>query len=186
MTDVYELARQAEQNPAQVDFLAMRQAYVQSDAYQPIKHISQSKLMQITDSVQDFGEVVTTCKNILLTNPLDLEARMALAMAYEKVGDAINAERQHAFAEAMLDAILSTGDGKSFEKAFKLVAANEAWTVMRSFGIRVTSQEQHQKDGRVYDVFTGKLGDNVVSVYFDVTDHARFLDNTLEDQADDS
>jgi|GEM_PF-4841668 len=179
MSDFYDLAQVAEANPQTADFAALRQAYVQSDAYRPFKHIPQSKLMQITNSVDGFGEVVDTCKNILLSNPLDLEARMLLAIAYEKAGDTQESEKHHQFAEKMIDAIIATGDGKSFEQAFVIIAENEAWTLMRSFGIKAKTQERHQKDGKIYDVFLGKRGEDEVKVYFDVTLLIQNFDETL-------
>ena len=185
MSDFYELAEQAADNPASADFASLRAAYVAGDAYRPLKHITRQKLMQITDGVTDFAEVVRTCQDILKSNPLDLEARMMLAHAQEKSGAGPAAEKSHAFAERMLDAILATGDGKSFETAFPLVAENEAWTVMRVFGIKARSQERHRWEGRVYDVFEGKLRGDDVTIYFDVTDPVRVLDETLE-RSDDS
>ena len=185
MSNFHDLAQQAEDNPAAADFASLRAAYVAGDAYRPLKHITRQKLMQITDSVTDFDEVVRTCRDILKSNPLDLEARMMLAHAQEKSGDGRAAEKTHAFAERMLDAILMTGDGKSFETAFQLVAENEAWTVMRVFGIKARSKERHRREDRVYEVFEGKLGGDDVKAYFDVTDPVRVLDETLE-RSDDS
>ena len=181
MSDFYELAHAAEADPAGANFAALRQAYVQSDAYRPYKHISQQKLMQITNSVADFQEVVNTCLNILQGNALDLEARMTLAIAYEKIGKSDEARKTHLFAEHMLDAILATGDGKSFESAFRLVADTEAWTVMRSFGIKARSHTRHRRDDGVFDVFEGKIDDRAVTVYFDVTDHVRVVDAMMID-----
>jgi hypothetical protein len=180
MSEFDDLAAQAEANPTGADFAKLRAAYVVGDAYRPLKHITRQKLMQITDSVTDFDEVVRTCQDILKSNPLDLEARMMLAHAQEKSGDGAAAEKSHTFAERMLDAILATGDGKSFETAFHLVAENEAWTVMRTFGIKARSRERHRRDDRVFDVFEGKIGRDDVTVHFDVTDPVRVLDETLE------
>jgi len=180
-----DLAAQAEDNPAEADFATLRAAYVAGDAYRPLKHITRQKLMAITDSVTDFGEVVRTCQDILKSNPLDLEARMMLAHAQEKSGDAASAEKTHTFAERMLDAILATGDGKSFGTAFHLVAEFEAWTVMRTFGIKASSQERLRREDRVFDVFEGKIGKDDVTIYFDVTDPVRVLDETLERSDDE-
>lgn len=184
--DFDALAEAAELDPANADFAALRQVYVQSDAYRPLKHILQSKLMQITDNVSDFNEVAATCQNILAANPLDLEARMLLAFTLDRLGDGRAAERNHAFAERLLDSILETGDGKSFESAFVLVAEAEAWTVLRTFGIQANEQTRHRRDDGVFDVFEGILDEEAVTVYFDVTTPVAVLDETLEHEKTDN
>jgi hypothetical protein len=176
----YGLARGAQQDPASADFALLRRAYVESDAYRPLKHISHTQLMQITDSASGFEEVIETCRNIVEAVPLDLEAWRVLALAYEKAGDKSSADKANLFTERLLDSILATGDGKSFETAFQLVAQNEAWVVMRVFGIRARSQEEVRQNGRVYEVFDGKIDEREVKIYFDVTDPVRVLDETLE------
>jgi len=179
MSDFYDLVRQAELDPTNTDFAALRLAYVQSDTYRPLKHISQTRLMQITNNAANFTEVATICQNILQANPLDLEARMMLATAQEQLGDPA-AERTHAFAESLLDAILASGDGKSLESPFKLVSALEAWTVLRVFGIKASTQTREQLGDRVYDVFMGKLDETNVTVYFDITLTVPVLRTTLD------
>lgn len=180
MSDFYALAHAAENDPDSADFALLRQAYVESPHYQPLKHILQSKLKQITDAAQSLDEVVNTCQNILKNSPLDLEARMLLGAVYAEMGQMEQAEQTRRFAENLLDAILSSGDGKSLASAFRLVAEAEAWTVMRVFGIKATGQERiRAEDGRVYDVFQGKLDDREMSIHFDVTDPVRVLDDTL-------
>ena len=184
MSDFYELAHTAEDDPDSADFAALRAAYVKSDAYRPYKHIPQQKLLHITNTAADFTEVVDTCTNILHSNPADLEARMTLAIALEKTGNPDQARKAHMFAERMLDAILTTGDGKSFESAFRLVSDTEAWTVMRSFGIKAKSHTRHRREDGVFDVYEGIINDRAVTVYFDVTDPVRIVDSMTTDEPD--
>jgi hypothetical protein len=179
MSDFFALAQQAEADPSTADFAALRQAYVASPAYRPFKHILHSKLRQITDSAQNLDEVLKICRDLLTANPLDLEARMMLAFLLEKSGQTAAAEREHVFAERLLDAILATGDGKSFEKAIQVVAEAEMWTVMRAFGIQAEGQERHQREGRVYDVFTGAIDGRAVTIYFDATLPAQHFDTDI-------
>lgn len=181
MSDFLARAQTAQESPDQADFAALRRDYVESAVYRPLKHIPQTKLMQITDNAADFHEVIQTCRSLIDAVPLDLEAWRVLALAYEQVGDTDNATRAHRFTEGLLDSILATGNGKSLETAFHLVAENEAWTVMRVFGIRAKGQERLRQDGRVYDIFEGALDDRTVKIYFDVTDPVRVLDQTVDD-----
>ncbi len=183
MSDFFARAKAAEQDPHNADFAALRQAYMHSDAYRPFKHIRQEKLMRITDSAAGFEDVRQACQNILDANPLDLEARMLLGVAYEQLGEAQRAEQAHTFAERLLDAILATGDGKSLETAFVIAAEAEAWTIMRVFGIRAREGERILQDDRVYEAFKGTLDGEAVTIYFDVTAPAQALDDTLGNNA---
>jgi hypothetical protein len=181
MSQLSELLRLAEQDPSAADFAALRAAYRQDPDYRTNikKHISQAKLMQITDAAKDFAEVAATCQGLLQANPLDLEARMLLAHAQEKQGQSEAAEKNHRFAERMLDAILATGDGKSAERPFILLAENEAWTVMRSFGIKAKEHLRQAQEERILDIFQGRIGEREVSIFFDVTAPARVVDENI-------
>lgn len=178
MTDFYDLAHAAEQEPTAADFVALREAYRTSEAYRPIKHIPQSKLLQITNSADSYVDVISTCENILKANPMDLEARMMLAHAQEHLGE--SAEKTHQFAEGLLDAILASGDGKSLETAWVLLSNHEAWTVMRVFGMKATDQQRvYHDDGRIYDVYQGKIDGQSVQMYFDVTAPTEFIEEAI-------
>ncbi len=178
MTDFQTLATAAETNPATADFAALREAYL-TYAKRSVKHISQQKLMQITNHVAGFEEVAQTCQKILDENPMDLEARLFMALAQEKIGNRTEAEKQHLFAERMIDAILATGDGKSFEGAWKLIADMEAWAVMRVFGMRAKSHTRHKQADAIFDVYEGIIGDREVTMYFDVTNPVQFVENSI-------
>lgn len=178
MSNFTELAAAAEANPAEADFAALRQAYMTYEK-RSVKHISQQKLMQITNHVTDFAEVARTCQSILEGNPMDLEARMMLAVAQEKAGNSTLAEKNHLFAERLIDAILATRDGKSFETAWKLVSDMEAWTIMRVFGMKAKHHTRHQREDGIFDVYEGVIGDRNVTLYFDVTNPARFIEENV-------
>lgn len=178
MTDFKELAAATEANPVGADFAALRDAYLNYE-HRAVKHITRQKLMQITNHVTDFSEVETICRNILDTNPLDLEARMMLAVAQERADKKADAEKNHLFVEQMIDTILATGNGKSFETAWKLVSENEAWTIMRVFGMRTKSHTRHQREDGIFDVYEGIIGDREATMYFDVTNPVRFVDHNV-------
>jgi hypothetical protein len=174
-----ELAQQVAANPADANFTDLRTAYQTSDVYRPFKHISQQKLMNITNHVNNFTEVAATCQNILDANPMDLEARMMLAVAQENTGKPDAAEKNHLFAQRMIDAILNTGTGKSFDGAWQLVSDQEAWTVMRIFGMKAKSYERVFREDKIYDVYQGKIDDRDATMYFDVTHPVQFVEDTI-------
>lgn len=182
MSDFWELAKTAAAKPTQADFAALRTAYVESDAYRPAKHIMQSKLMQITDRAQGFEEVAATCQDILTGNPMDLEARLMLAFAQEKLGENAAAANSTAFANAMLDAILATGDGKSMDTAFQVVAEAEVWTIMKVFEMRTAGHTRHQATDHTIDVFTGKIGEREVEMFFNVTRYVNAINELISSE----
>lgn len=175
MVDFKELVTDAETDPSCVDFSTLRTVY-QGYENRTIKHITRQKLIEMTNHVTEFKEVATVCQSILDTNPMDLEARMMIASAYEHMGEKDTAEKHHQFAERMIDAILATGTGKSFEGAWKLVSENEAWTIMRIFGMRAQKHHRHVQDNLIFDVYDGVIGDREATMYFDVTEPVHFVD----------
>ncbi|NJL93218.1 MAG: DUF4919 domain-containing protein [Anaerolineae bacterium] len=176
------LVQTAEANPAAADFAALRAAYLTSEAYRPAKHIMQSKLMQITNAAPGFEQVSETCRRILSANPMDLEARRLYGLAQEELGNAAAAEQAYAFAEAMIDAILQTGDGKSIEGAWHVVAEAEIWTLFKIFGMRPSGQTRQAVGERIYDIFDGQIDDRPVTMYFDVTPFVRHIDQLISDE----
>lgn len=175
-----QLAQAAEQAPASVDFRELRAAYVQSSSY-PTKHITQPKLMQISNHAAGFEEVASICTTILQGNPMDLEARMMLGVAQERLGQPEAAARTRAFVDAMIDAILSTGDGKGFETAFQVVAEAEEWTLMKVFGLRAKSQAQHQRPEGIFRVYSGKIAEREVEMVFDTSLYTSAIDRMIGD-----
>lgn len=180
--DFDELVKQVEDNPEEADFDALRRAYVASERYLPTAHYSYQKLKGNTNSAESFDEVVVFCQQRLDENPMDLEVRMMLDFAYEQLDQYDLAARHHAFVQGMLDAIYDSGDGKSLETAWHVVAVAEEYTVLSVLGLQLQEQALVEANGRYYDVLTcrSRRDGEIVELYFDVTAPYLYLGTMLE------
>ncbi|MCI0713287.1 MAG: DUF4919 domain-containing protein [Chloroflexi bacterium] len=184
MPDYLELARQAQENPSGADFIALREAYVASGDYRPTSHYSSGKLIGTTNGLDSFESVVEFCTTMLDQNPMDLEVRLLLEYTYEQLNNTENARRQHDFIRGMIEAIYTSGDGKSFESALKVVAVAEEYTLLSLNGLKLKFQQLIEHDGRRFDVLTctrrnDEDGPEII-LYFDITDPFSYLQNMLE------
>ena len=68
-------------------------------------------------------------------------------------------------------ALLESGDGRSAEKAYKVMNVSEEYMLARNAWMKVTGQRIENKDGRVYDVLEGTnpMSDKT-EMWFDITD----------------
>jgi hypothetical protein len=179
-----ELVTAAEKDPQQADFAALREAYVHSDEYNPAKHFSYHKLIGSTNSAGNFEEVVSFCEKMLEANPMDLEVRMMLEYAFEQLEWFEFAGRQHGFVEGMLGALFNSGDGKSIDTAWQVVAVAEEYTALSVMGLKMLSQELLMVDERYIDVMTvgprAESDDPPKQLYFDITDPYEHLQNMIQ------
>lgn len=180
-----ELATAAEKDPQQADFAALRAAYVNSNEYNPTKHFSYHKLIGSTNAAASMEDVVRFCENMLAANPMDLEVRMMLEYAFEQLEWFEFAGKQHAFVEGMLSALFNTGDGKSVESAWQVVAVAEEYTALSVMGLKMHSQQLLMADDRYIDVMTVgprvESDDPLVQLHFDITAPYLHLQNMLTD-----
>ena len=179
--DFLTLAAQAFADPATTDFIALRQAYMASDHYNPTSHYSSGKLMGNTNSLPDMAAVAAFCEDVLAHNPMDLEARLLLEFALEQLDRHADAQRHHAFSKGMFSAIMASGNGTSQETAWHVVAVAEEYTLLSVLGIKPRGQQLVEADGRYYDVLAGEGRDGVVTqYYFDITAPFGYLRDMLE------
>lgn len=183
MTHFETLARQAQEDPASADFVALRKAYMASKHYHPTSHFSASKLMGNTNTLQSFEEVVSFCQKVLQNNPMDLEAWLLMEYAYERLEQADAAARAHQFILGMLSAILQSGDGKSPETAWQVVAVAEEYTLITVMGYQPQRQQLLELDGQFFDrlmcVKRATPDEGVTEFYFNITKPFNYLQTLM-------
>lgn len=184
MSNFHELARQAQENPSDADFVALREAYVASEHYRPTSHYSSGKLIGTTNGLDSFESVVEFCHNVLDQNPMDLEVRLLLEYTYEQLNDTKNVQRQHNFVKGMIEAIYASGDGTSVDSPLKVVSVAEEYTLLSLNGLKLRFQQLIEHDGRRFDVLTCTRRNDEdgpqVTLYFDITDPFAYLQNMMQ------
>jgi hypothetical protein len=76
-------------------------------------------------------------------HPSIIRLHNATANAYKEQSKNVKAEYHKKIAEKLLDALLSTGDGKSIESAYCVQGISEEYRIMRHFGYKVTTGSDH-------------------------------------------
>jgi hypothetical protein len=96
---------------------------------------------------------------------------LATANAYGELAQTKKVNLHTDFANKILNALLSTGDGKSAETAYCVQSINEEYVIMRHFGYKVFRQAYMTSGGGVYDVLSGKdeKTGKEVGLYFDIS-----------------
>lgn len=182
--DFLKLARAAFDDPQNADFVALREAYTASDSYEPTAHYSYNKLIGQTNSAGDFDEIARFCERVLEKNPMDLEVRMLLDYAYDQLEQHDLAAKHQTFVEGMLQAIFSSGDGRSIDSAWEVVSVAEEYTLISVMGLRMQKQSLVEEGGIFYDVLsvvprTSENPADTLDLYFDITAPFGYLRNML-------
>lgn len=173
----------AENDPLSVDFALLRQLYVQSEDYRPTSHFTYSKLQGNTNACKSFEEVESFCKRVLTSNPMDIEARMLLEFAYDQMEQYDLASHHHGFVGGMLDAIFASGEGKTIETAWQVVAVAEEYTILSVMGLKMRQQSLVTVDSHHFDILTCVSRHDQSAapmvVCFDITHPYLYLQNML-------
>ena len=160
----------AKTNPAQADYHALRMALTQDDAYAPyVQHSDAVFALRAALQAQNMPQVLAACDDMLALNYLDIEAHMAADYAHLRLENSAQSTYHRTFAEGLIDAILATGDGRSFERAIIVISTAEEYVVLRVLGLKPAGQDSVEHEGQWFDVLQGQPAQgDPVEVYFNI------------------
>ena len=147
--------------------------YSFTDAYAPYgRSESETALRELLtkESVdsEDLKKILELTDDILRQFPFSLRTKQYRIYTYRELGMTAEAERENIQAEMIIDAILSTGDGTSKEKAFYVINTSNEYEILGVLGFEFGGS-QSLVDHR-YDYLT--LSENpyrLKGFYFDVS-----------------
>ena len=109
MTTFSEHLAQAQANPHDADYHALRMAYTRTDWYAPYSQDAQTiQALHHALKSQDADAAIEAIDNLLAWNALDIEAHMAADFVYLQLGEHDKSNYHRAFAKGLIDAILAT------------------------------------------------------------------------------
>ena len=165
-----------------IDFKALRAAYASSPDYHPYGGDAGARSSMISSfKAGRCGPALEAAGRVLDTDYLDLDAQYVSASCQARLGDASKAAFHKAVFLGLLDAILSTGDGKSTGTAYAVLSVPEEYTVTGYLGLRPTGQALVRSDGHAFDrldVASTKPG-GPASLYFNVDVPLAWLNRSL-------
>lgn len=129
----------------------------------------------------DVAAAQALAENILAENELDLEANITAAALADQRKDAATAAYHRYVVQGLLDSVLRSGDGKTPETAYKVIAVSEEHAVLHHLGLQPRTQLLLEIGGRAYDLFrtVDAEGEPAREVYFDVDAIEKGLDRKL-------
>ena len=155
MTRYSELLAQAQANPHDADFHALRMAYTRTDLYAPYSQDAPTiQALHRALKTQDADAAIEAIDQLLAWNDLDIEAHMAADYVYLLCEEHVKSDYHRAFASGLIDALLATGTGRDFDSAFIVISVAEEYVVLRVLGLIPDGQRLVEREGHWFDVQT--------------------------------
>jgi len=149
-----ELVEKAKQKDASVNFTELRNAFYESKNYNPYAPMMAYRPMNAALAQKNYEQALQIAESVLAKNFVEINAHITAQIAYQETGNTEKAEFHKFMVEGLLNSIKGSGDGKSPEKAFEVISVNEEYGLIRSLGLKPTSQALTENKGHSYDVIT--------------------------------
>lgn len=165
-----QLVERAKKGDPTVSFKELRRVFAE---WQCQKNTDAPDRQAMVDAFnkKDYAKAVELVEGVLDYEYVQRGLHLAAEDAYRHLGNTTKADEHKAVAEKLLDALLTSGDGKSAKTAFFVLSIREEYFVMSQLGYKPSSQALVSEGDRMFDVLSGtdtKTG-NQVSLYFDIT-----------------
>ena len=133
---------------ATVSYIDVRMAYVESQGYAPYGGDSGArKSMVAAIQEKDYDKALVYAGTILKQKYVDIIAHLVSSIAYNELKNAERAKYHHGIVEGLIQSILKSGDGKSMETAYVVIATDEEYALFNVLGMKAVSQALlHDKD----------------------------------------
>lgn len=166
-----QLTERAKRGDADVDFVRLRDAYALwlcSDAQQesPNRDAAVAAF-----EAKDNAKFVELVEEVLDYEFVHVGLHRAAEDAYRKLNNQTKADFHKNIAEKLINAMLTSGDGKTEKTAYRVLTISEEYFIMNQLGYNVNMQALLSKDGKAYDLLSGqdKKTKKDVSVFFDIS-----------------
>lgn len=163
--------------------LQARLKYAASAKYNPYDsdiHDAKEKCWQLVDK-SEFKSALAEAETALKKDPYNIDIIIAQAAALRALGETAAADQVRSDWTALVDSIVSHGDGKSYSTAYRVISVDEEYTVMHVLHLDVKQQRLVTHEHSQYDVFAvhdpraGKDFD----LYFNIDLPKGWLDQTF-------
>jgi hypothetical protein len=161
----------AKADPASADFAALRRAFARTSRYTPDPDLDLDPA-PVEHELKN-GEraaALVALDRMMEGHWCDVPAHAVAASLAERMKDANRFVLHRAFERGLLASILDSGDGRSFQTAWKVVTVAEEYVVLTNLQLHGGVQTLVERDGHHYDVHTFRdetLGREIV-VHFNI------------------
>lgn len=146
------LLEAAQQGDKPVDWQSLRFAYADSEGFDlmGVAAMAHQEAMFKAFQAGDWPAVLEKAQTILKTTFVSIDAHVMSDIAYRQLGEPAKAETHFRAAKGLIDSI-RTGDGRSPETAWSVIAVWEEYSIMRILGLQPSKQSLIQTNGHSYD-----------------------------------
>jgi hypothetical protein len=135
-----------------VSFKDLRMAYTESHGYAPYGGDDTHKSMLAALRDKDYDKALGYAGTILKEKYVDIFAHLVSSLAYGELKNAERASYHRGIVDGLIQSILKTGDGKSTETAYVVIATDEEYALFNLLGLKAVSQSLvHDDKGHSYD-----------------------------------
>ncbi len=138
---------------SKADFAAIREAYTKAPGYAPYTPPVAMDELRGALQAQDWARAGYIAVELLKVDFLQSEVHGALAKVFEQGGRQDKAAWHLAFANGLVNALMNSGDGFSFETAIQVVNVREEYEALQFLGLSVVDRRFVLYKDRHYDVF---------------------------------
>jgi hypothetical protein len=164
-----ELVASVRKGDANVDYAAMRYAYLDSPERKKGKYYDSKERNDVLQK-KDFEKALKMANEIFATDFVDINAHLFAAAAYHGLGREEDAKKEVDYARALVKSILDSGDGKTQDTAYVVISVDEEYIVLRFLEIRPGGQSlSGGKNGQMFDVLKGSKDGQGVTMYFNIS-----------------
>jgi hypothetical protein len=159
------LATEVADEIARTDFTRLRRGRL----YVPDAPNTRELEERLADAIQSesFAGIADASAAILASDQAEIHAHFWRAAALRKAGQITQADFHRAAAQALLDSIARTGDGRSTHSAVVVYRVKEEYEILKAMRARFTSQALISAGGHSFDVLDAVQEDGgKVRVYF--------------------
>lgn len=169
------MIQSVKQDPAEVDYTALRMAWAEYEGYDPLFFAS-GDYKRSVEAIAEAGkssslaDVTKLCVDDFDKYFTDIIWNSTCALAYKSLDAKENEDFHAALVLGLADSVLSSGDGRSPETAFVLVSLSEERFVLGVLRVKKLHQALVEHDGRHYDMWSaeGRKTGKKFSIYFDI------------------
>lgn len=155
-----------------LDYTQVRMAYVRSSAYNPYGELSTSDM--IMDAYRAVAANNTQRARILLDSalagqPLNVQSNIVMAALMERIGRSDSAKAYRRIADGVLNALASSGDGRSASTAMVAISTGEEYAYMNMFNLTPLFEIIRYVDGKRYNLRQCRTADgDTVRIWFNI------------------
>jgi uncharacterized protein DUF4919 len=167
---------------ATVSFKDLRMAYAESQSYSPYGDSAARNSMLAALKDKDYDKALGYAETILKQKYVDIFAHLVSSLAYGELKNTERAKYHHGIVEGLVQSILKSGDGKSLETAYVVIATDEEYALFNVLGMKVVTQSLvHDKD-HSYDKMDAvdRKTNQTATFYFNIDIPFNWLSKSLK------